>query len=45
MMDKLLKKIKRNMVKGHDDFKNYLCIHIDDWDAIVLKELKKGGKE
>ena len=41
MKDKTLESVKRKMVKGHDDFTNYYCIHIDDWEKIVKRRSKK----
>jgi hypothetical protein len=37
---KLLDKIKRKMVQGHDDFSRCYCISIEDWDRIV-EEINK----
>lgn len=40
-MKKILAKIKRKMVKGHDDFIEYYCISIDDWNKIVKEQKGK----
>ncbi|MHA1302796.1 MAG: hypothetical protein ACTSPI_03730 [Candidatus Heimdallarchaeaceae archaeon] len=40
-MNKVLRSVKRKMVKGHDDFQNYYCIHIEDWRKILKKEKSK----
>jgi hypothetical protein len=34
-ISKLLNKIRRKMVKGHDDFLRCYCINIEDWNKIV----------
>jgi len=45
---KLIKSIKRKMVEGHDDFRNYYCIEKDDWNKLEdkVKRLSQdsGGK-
>ena len=38
---KLINKIKRRMVRGHDDFYHCWCIHFEDWDKIVKYIEKK----
>ena len=39
---KLMNKIKRKMIKGHDDFWLYWCISFDDWDKMVKKVCENG---
>lgn len=31
---KLMRKIERQMVPGHDDFSSFYCIKIDEWNKI-----------
>ncbi len=40
---KLINKIKGKMVRGHDDFSHYWCIHFEDWDKIIKYIEKKNG--
>ena len=41
-MKKLVKKIRKKMVSGHDDFLRYYCIPKKEWDKIV-KEVEDGN--
>ncbi len=34
MNKKEIKAIERKAVEGYDDFKNYLCIHKEDWEKL-----------
>lgn len=39
LKEKLIRQIENKMVRGHDDFYDFYCIHIEDW--IKLKEGEK----
>ena len=39
-----LKNIEEKMIKGHDDFKDYLCVHIKDWEKLKEKIAKDERK-
>jgi len=44
IVEKLFRVLRRNMVKGYDDFKNDLCINEWKFNQIKKRYLKLAGK-
>jgi len=41
MTPKEIKSIERKMVRGHDDFRDYYCIEIEDWEKLKKRLVEK----